>query len=315
MYTTPSNMSTPPRLRPLSIPTTPTKKVKATSLKGKQAEFTPSKAPRKFHFMRKEEPFRGIGISELLPSLANIILNQSIKNEKAPELDEIESPYAFESDNTLSSDIASFNLSSDSSSIPSSSPEFEEFSFAEPWVAPSMSKINDMALNLSRIYHSSFLPSIENSGSKTAVPYLKHRPCHRIKKPGRPILRLHSGSLNLLVSSSSGSLEDATIFATEINASLASPEGEKIPCIKNSFEKVTIPVNSSVKERQKKNRKKLLGECYESESESECTNQSDTSDAAFIKGFEIKLDEDREKDFEKRVNEIKSVQWAKSLML
>ncbi|CCH59121.1 hypothetical protein TBLA_0B02790 [Henningerozyma blattae CBS 6284] len=126
--------------------------------------------------------------------------------------------------------------------------------------------LNDVTQELNRIIRSSLFNKFDNNLSSVADQKLTnsslisssennnmHKPCHRYKTPKNPILKIHPNSLNFLVSSSKKSLEDATIFATEINM-LLSKDCLKIPKIISPLEKVSIPVNSSVKKNIKNKR-------------------------------------------------------------
>ncbi|SMN20508.1 similar to Saccharomyces cerevisiae YOR315W SFG1 Nuclear protein [Maudiozyma saulgeensis] len=128
---------------------------------------------------------------------------------------------------------------------------------------------------------------------------LKHIPCHHYDKPQRSILKLQKGSLNLLVSSSKGSLQDATIFATEINATV-NKEDSKLPLITNIWERITIPVNSEIKQKYKKIKLEWYGnDNYDDSADDEqfkfedsdefygSKNEDNINDAALIRGFEF----------------------------
>ena len=88
-------------------------------------------------------------------------------------------------------------------------------------------------------------------------------------------------------------MKDATIFATEINSCNA----ESIPLPNHTWEKVTIPVNSHVKDKYKQERGKLIGGYYnDSEDEqtpsnldknSDLPQESSEVDAAVIRAYEF----------------------------
>lgn len=102
------------------------------------------------------------------------------------------------------------------------------------------------------------------------------------------------------------SLEDATIYATEINAITASSDGSKIPMVKNVCERVTIPVNPSIKRKHKLLKEALLGGDYNvNEAESEIP------DAALIEGFEFKSAHARSGT----KKQLKKIRWADELIV
>ena len=134
-------------------------------------------------------------------------------------------------------------------------------------------------------------------------------PRHRSSKPKKPILTIPISSLNLIVGSSKGSLQDATIFATEINA-LADGSVNKLPTISNEWERVTIPVNSAVKENYKRMKRAIFGDDEASDSinygcngdasfgtsdiekfmmdgDGDTSVHSNSSDVALIRGFKF----------------------------
>ena len=134
-------------------------------------------------------------------------------------------------------------------------------------------------------------------------------PRHRSSKPKKPILTIPISSLNLIVGSSKGSLQDATIFATEINA-LADGSVNKLPVISNEWERVTIPVNSAVKENYKRMKQAIFGDDEASDSinygcigdvslgtsdiekfmmdgDGDTSVHSNSSDVALIRGFKF----------------------------
>lgn len=146
-------------------------------------------------------------------------------------------------------------------------------------------------------------------------------PLHRTKTPSKPVIRNDSKSLNLIVSSGNGSLDDATIYATEINASSmhadSSNGGERephgtIPTIKNVWERITIPVNHEIKERHKRLRSSYFGEFYNlDESLSSSPQQQQEDDYALIRGYEFEIDSTKATDgTNSKTNHVnKKVRW------
>lgn len=162
------------------------------------------------------------------------------------------------------------------------------------------------------------LPPLNSKGGKGDSNVVLSVPQHKNKIPVKPIIRNDSKSLNLIVSSGSGSLDDATIYATEINASssLTSDHEDKstmssssrgkgsnhrIPIIQNVWERVTIPVNYKIKEKHKKLRSSYYGEIYDSEDEITSTK----NDYALIRGYEFNINSDTEPS----VRQNKTVRW------
>lgn len=266
--------STPIKRKSQTLPETPNKREK--SFPSEALNDTPSKAPRLVQPIAQSsgETFK----------LRRLIFQS--------EDDEPEESNSTDSDCSPWSDAGSISPLSDISSIPSSSPELDKLGYLDAFIAKSM--LDKEAMELNRMICSSVV--------KTKVGGV-FEPCHRYKTPKRPILRPRSSSLNLLVKSSRGSLEDATIYATEINAS-TTLNSEKIPMIHSTYEKVTIPVNATIKRKHKLIKKALLGDDYEiSELE------SDVPDAALIEGFEIKAIQDDEET----ANGLRKIQWADRL--
>ncbi|KAL3229987.1 Superficial pseudohyphal growth protein 1 [Nakaseomyces bracarensis] len=103
-------------------------------------------------------------------------------------------------------------------------------------------------------------------------------PRHKVSKPTRPILKINSGFLNYLVTSSRGSVADATIYATEINATK-----QPMPMVTSPWEKLTIPVNPMIKSRYSRLKREFFDECDE---ESDAGEDLGTGvDAAIVRGF------------------------------
>ncbi|QLQ81852.1 hypothetical protein HG537_0G01060 [Torulaspora globosa] len=256
--------STPIKRQRASVPGTPNKRGRSFSVE--TVNVTPSKAPR------------------LVQPIARSA-EDALKRGRLIFADSDESS-ATDSDCSPWSDAGSISPLSDISSVPSSSPEL---SYLDAFNTKSILERETIELN--RMICSSI---VRNS----------FKPCHRYKSPKRPILRPRSNSLNLLVRSSRGSLEDATIYATEINASINSHTNVKLPMINNAYERMTIPVNSAIKRKHKLLKKALLGDDYE-------INEADFDipDAALIEGFEIKaIDSGKEMG-----NGVRQIQWADRL--
>lgn len=160
------------------------------------------------------------------------------------------------------------------------------------------------------------LPPLTSKMRKSTNVILS-KPQHRSKTPVKPIIRNDSKSLNLIVSSGSGSLDDATIYATEINASSSSTShhddnsassnskgkesNHNIPIIRNVWERITIPVNHKIKEKHKKLRSTYFGEIYDSEDEQVSTK----NDYALIRGYEFNINFNEEPS----IRPSKTVRW------
>ncbi|SCV05057.1 LANO_0G17524g1_1 [Lachancea nothofagi CBS 11611] len=101
-----------------------------------------------------------------------------------------------------------------------------------------------------------------------------------LKRPSSP------DSLNYLVTATNGSLVNATIFATEINACT-----DKVPLPANKWERVTIPVNIDIRDQLVQGRVKLMGHGYE-----DCVDLDEleefpkVKDAAIIRGYEYNIE-------------------------
>lgn len=104
----------------------------------------------------------------------------------------------------------------------------------------------------------------------------KHTPHHKVMKPTRSILRIAHGSLNYVVSSSRGSVADATIYATEINATTTT---EKMPMVTQPWEKLTIPVNTAIKDKYRRMKAEYFHE------ETLDAQLLEVPDAAIIRGL------------------------------
>ncbi|CCK71380.1 Sfg1p KNAG_0G03230 [Huiozyma naganishii CBS 8797] len=164
-------------------------------------------------------------------------------------------------------------------------------------------------------------PILNKDTAVSATDPSMREPKHRFSKPERPILSLGPGYLNMIVSAGNGSLDDATIYATEINATVSKSEN-KIPVISNVWERITIPVNNSIKERHKQIKKNQFGEFYDLNEENEGPSVADSEggdpslvstedDVALIRGFEFKTTSGKQSPCEPKMP--KSVKWAEPL--
>lgn len=264
--------STPIKRKQAPLPETPNKRCRGSF--AEPVNVTPSKAPR------------------LVQPVARSAEDALKRGRLIFQADSDESS-ATDSDCSPWSDAGSISPLSDISSVPSSSPELEKLGYFDAFATKSI--LEKETIELNRMICSSVVRT--SSGGC-------YKPCHRYKSPKRPILRPRSNSLNLLVRSSRGSLEDATIYATEINASITAHASVKIPMINNAYERMTIPVNSAIKRKHKLLKKALLGDDYE-------INEAefDVPDAALIEGFEIKaIESGRELG-----NGLRQIQWADRL--
>lgn len=217
------------------------------------------------------------------------------------DIEESLSPNLTDNDCSAWSDTGSISPLSDISSLPSSSPEIEKLSYLDVIFRDHRSILTGKAMELNRLIGSAI-------GTPDNVQRVRHEPCHHFRKPERSILTKRPGSLSLLVSSSRGSTEDATIYATEINATIASDNGQKIPKVTNIWERVTIPVNASIKRRHKQLKKALLGDDFDSEEED---YDSELPDAALIEGYDLGLSSEEKIT---KVKKDKSVRWANELV-
>ncbi|CCE64569.1 hypothetical protein TPHA_0I00630 [Tetrapisispora phaffii CBS 4417] len=132
--------------------------------------------------------------------------------------------------------------------------------------------------------------------------YKKHYPQHR--NPNirtKPLLLYPKEHLNLLVTSSRGSVDDATIFATEVNSVTRFGKGtsddQMLPMITNELQKISIPVLTSLEERKNMIKNKYhIEEQYEQQyfgnSYSVCDNIDDQeSESAIIRGYRFEHDQ------------------------
>lgn len=136
-------------------------------------------------------------------------------------------------------------------------------------------------------------PQKRGHAADSRVHSLK-RSCREIEVdsiPPKSILKLPKGpdALNFVVTSTNGSIIDATIFATEINSCV-----ENIPLPKSIWEKVTIPVNVQVKENFKRGKGKMIGGYYDFEEDpisdkglDNCESNEPEEDAAIIRGYDF----------------------------
>ncbi|CAI4065236.1 hypothetical protein SUVZ_08G3360 [Saccharomyces uvarum] len=236
-------------------------------------------------------------------------------------------------DNDCFSEHESVSPLSDISSIISTSPDVEKLDSidpfgVDPFVWNCKPLVNKEALELHRMIHSSFpmnppkshndipllLPKQKDRlspiGSSTFKP-TRYEPSHRLLKPKKSILTLPAKSLNLIVSSSRGSLNDATIFATEINSSMSNEEN-KLPTISTTWEKLTIPVNSSIKEKYKKLKDQIYGH-NSNFGEDEENEEDDLPDAAVIRGYEFESESCDDQNLSSELEttkDYKKVKWA-----
>ncbi|CAL9731101.1 superficial pseudohyphal growth protein 1 [Monosporozyma unispora] len=157
-----------------------------------------------------------------------------------------------------------------------------------------------------------FLLELPPLGKKIKTTVLS-TPLHRSKSPIKPIIKNDSKSLNLIVSSGNGSLDDATIYATEINASSnheattnTKESNSTIPIIRNVWERITIPVNHEIKERHKRLRSSYFGEFYNLDESSKL--QED--DYAMIRGYEFEIKSNKDLPTATITNRVnKNVRW------
>lgn len=266
MATDQALLSTPTRREATSVPGTPYKR--ARSFPEDAIYVTPSKAPRLMQPVARSKR-EALRINSLI--------------SRAGHGDEESSPT--DSDLSSCSDTGAISPLSDASSLPSSSPEMD---YLDVFLGKSVLAKETVELN------------------RIIAATMSHEPCHRFKVPKRPILTSKSRTLNLMVSSSRGSLEDATIYATEINAVTTSSEGSKIPILTSACERVTIPVNSSIKRKHKLLKEALFGIDYAADE-----SESEAPDAALIEGFEFKSGYERSGTD----REIKKIRWANDLIV
>lgn len=134
-----------------------------------------------------------------------------------------------------------------------------------------------------------FLPKKRVSAFKDVFnKRIRFEPKHHSSLKPISILKLSPNRLNFIMSSSNGNVRDATIFATEINACNC----ETVPLPTSIRERVSIPVNSEVKNRYKSERGDFLGGYYDDVDDCK-TNQSincssNYNDAAIIRAYEFK---------------------------
>ncbi|AGO10581.1 AaceriABR128Wp [[Ashbya] aceris (nom. inval.)] len=114
------------------------------------------------------------------------------------------------------------------------------------------------------------------------------QPKHCQLQPKKSSLKLQSHRLNFVMDSSNGNVKDATIFATEINSCNA----YGVPFPASVLERVTIPVNTHVKEHYKKERGEYLGGYYDDDEDEKNDGDqktavaNDTSDdSAIIRAY------------------------------
>lgn len=141
------------------------------------------------------------------------------------------------------------------------------------------------------------------------------KPCHRFQNPKKSILVIPQEGLNLIVRSSKGSLEDATIYATEINASL-SRKDFNLPLISNTDEVVTIPVNASIRQKYKRYKRAYLNKFgqiddsdFEEEASGNKSNDDLIPDAALIRGYSYDIGTSKHK-ISKTLASCNTLSWA-----
>lgn len=242
MTSDPACFSTPIRNGTNSVPGTPNKRNRNPV--DYFDDVTPSKAPRLMQPVAK---------SHLEALQVQTLISRAGRGE--------DDSSSTDSELSVFSDTGSVSPVSDISSLPSSSPDV---GYLDTFYGKSV--LTKEAIELNRIIAAT----------------MSHEPCHRLKTPQRSILSLPSKGLNLVVSSSRGSLEDATIYATEINAIVTSSGEDKIPMLSNTYERVTIPVNPSIKRKYKQLEEARLGGDYEADE-----TESEIPDAALIEGYEF----------------------------
>lgn len=319
----------------LEIPNTPSKKCKY-SPDFTAEDITPSKRFRlyqaRFKTSSKNIKAQTLGVST---KRNQDEISNPFMSERYNDYRNIVSP-GLSFDNDCFSEHELVSPLSDISSINSTSPDVEKPDSLDPFGVDSFvwnckPLVNKEALELHRMIHSSFPmnPPNSNSDMPLLLPKLKKRlspvgrstfkparyePSHRLLKPKKSILTIPAKSLNLIVSSSRGSLNDATIFATEINSSLSNEEN-KLPAISSTWEKLTIPVNSSIKEKYKKLKDQIYGHTN-SVGEDEGIGEDSLPDAAVIRGYEFqseRSDDQNLRNKEENTKDYKKVQWAKVL--
>ncbi|SCU84987.1 LAMI_0C09692g1_1 [Lachancea mirantina] len=114
------------------------------------------------------------------------------------------------------------------------------------------------------------------------------RQCIRARKQHfqlRSILKkpTSDAALNLIVSSASGSIVDATLYATEMNAA-----GSQVPLPSFVWEKVTIPVDLKVREESKLKRAR---HCVYYDDSDDLNDLVLSEDAAVIRAYEFRREQ------------------------
>ncbi|KAG0658007.1 hypothetical protein C6P45_002297 [Maudiozyma exigua] len=320
----------------LEQPSTPSKKpVLPNAEEFTLRNFTPSKP---YRFPRNSIKSNSANI---VPQRLAIESNTSTNNEcsSSPIIYEGTLERKLNNDNECISPLSDFGSVSpfcDVPPLPSYSPVLSKNEFIDPfnvdnliWNPKPFAKKD--AFELNKMLHSTLTDYRNRILTETRPSKkrkiriskrLKHIPCHHYDTPKKTILKYKEGALNLLVSSSKGSLQDATIFATEINATV-NKEDSKLPLITNVWERITIPVNSKIKEKYKKMKLDWYGnDNYDDSADDEYFKFEDSEefyggnedgsvdDAALIRGFEFETSQASRK-VSKTMK--KTIRWASVL--
>ncbi|CCF57808.1 hypothetical protein KAFR_0D01620 [Kazachstania africana CBS 2517] len=316
-----------------SLPSTPSKRLKLDIEPFTTLSVSPSKMPRSHlsiikanskHITRQTLPFDSDATLNKNDIDDTRILEGSLSSKLNSD------------DRRQLLDMGTISPLSDISSISSLSPDIDKLESIDSsdlgtFIWNTKPLIQKETYELSKMIHSAILKSpLENLQidgmelQSQSTTEKKSEPHHRESQPKKPILNIASAGLNLIVSSSKGSLQDATIFATEINASTNGHEN-KLPVISNIWERITIPVNSSIKEKHKRIKQDLYGlyddeldidsfELFEKDRKKDY-NDTSTEDAALIRGFEYKLQSDCKLKNRSKIKQPKRVRWSTMLEL
>ncbi|EDO17889.1 hypothetical protein Kpol_1010p1 [Vanderwaltozyma polyspora DSM 70294] len=313
MYTNQDMLSTPPSKRKLElpIPRRPSKKIHLKSLEivsSASAEASPI-VNHKIILQNKDKTIKSNGIS---------VISQRLNEEDTDEEDDIEDDNEIFSSTEakISSPFSDDNMTPTLSSNDDLIKEIGESNMSTVNLSlDKQLKFHLTNLILKRQQSEEF--KLLNHNKEFSSSYIS-KPQHRFQKPKKSILLLPKNSLNMIVSSSRGSLEDATIYATEINASL-SKEGFSLPMVRSPDEKVTIPVNSEIKKRYKQLKKEYLNAFGKIDTESDAEEEeekqeinkndddiSNSQDAALIRGYYFENNSNSNYDNKK----YKKVRWT-----
>ncbi|CCE63949.1 hypothetical protein TPHA_0G01120 [Tetrapisispora phaffii CBS 4417] len=205
-----------------------------------------------------------------------------------------------------------------------------------PFVTPAFelkndSQISNVTLNLIELINTSSTHSKNNKElqqeqqqREEEEQHQRKIPCHRNSKPKKSILVLPKDHLNLLVGSSKGSLDDATIYATEINASITQ-SSFTLPLITSTHEKITIPVNSEIKKKYKNFKRACLIKFNGSDrlvhddistivGDIDCDDDDDNEpDEALIQGFKYESKDNNSKNDDNQKEKILKTKCTKKL--